>query len=65
MARFLGGVDRAPAQRRKSTDAETGIADEFATHQGEVRYRPVTIVDAGAKKALKLTIEVPVEDMAR
>src|SRR5205807_3241833 len=27
--------------------------------------RPVTIVDAGAKKALKLTIDVPVEDMAR
>ena len=45
--------------------AEAEIADEFATHQGDVRYRPVTIVDAGAKKALKLTIEVPVEDMAR
>ena len=65
VARFLGGVERVPSQRRKSTDAETGIADEFATHQGEVRYRPVAIVDAGAKKALSLTIEVPVEDMAR
>ena len=29
--------------------------DEFAAHHGAVRYRPVTIVDAGAKKALKLT----------
>ncbi len=28
-------------------------------------YRPVTIIDAGDRKALKLTIEVPVEDMAR
>src|SRR5204863_386896 len=28
-------------------------------------YRPVTIVDAGKKKALELTIEVPVEDMAK
>ena len=27
--------------------------------------RAVTIVDAGQKKALKLTIEVPVEDMAK
>jgi ATP-dependent helicase Lhr and Lhr-like helicase len=29
------------------------------------RYRPVTIVDAGKRKSLELTIEVPVEDMAR
>ena len=27
--------------------------------------RPVTIVDAGAKKAFDLRVEVPVEDMAR
>src|SRR5438105_2333571 len=65
VARFLGGVERVASQRRKSTDAEAEIADEFASHQGEVRYRPVTIVDAGAKKRLKLSIEVPVEDMAR
>ncbi|MGB8258819.1 MAG: helicase-related protein, partial [Terracidiphilus sp.] len=32
---------------------------------GEPRYRPVTIVNAGAPKRLKLRIEVPVEDMAR
>src|SRR5206468_6847287 len=50
------------ADRHRAT-AE--IADEFAVHAGPIRYRPVTIVDAGAKKALKLTIEVPVEDMAR
>ncbi|MFP5237977.1 MAG: DEAD/DEAH box helicase [Acidobacteriota bacterium] len=31
----------------------------------EPRYRPVTIVDASARKQLKLRIEVPVEDMAR
>jgi ATP-dependent helicase Lhr and Lhr-like helicase len=30
-----------------------------------LRYRPVTIVNAAAKKQLKLRIEVPVEDMAR
>ena len=31
---------------------------------GELRYRPVTIVNASARKQLKLRIEVPVEDMA-
>ena len=29
------------------------------------RYRPVTIVNAGARKVLELTVEVPVEDMAK
>ena len=32
---------------------------------GELRYRPVTIVNASHPKQLKLRIEVPVEDMAR
>jgi ATP-dependent Lhr-like helicase len=32
---------------------------------GGLRYRPVTIVNASARKQLKLRIEVPVEDMAR
>jgi len=65
VARFLGGVDRPLSQRRKATDPEAEIASEFSSHQGDVPYRPVTIVDAGTRKALKLTIEVPVEDMAR
>ena len=30
-----------------------------------VRYRPVTVVNAGARKVLELKVEVPVEDMAR
>jgi ATP-dependent Lhr-like helicase len=41
------------------------LDSEFAVQRGTVRYRPVTIVDAGSKKALKLSIEVPVEDMAK
>jgi ATP-dependent Lhr-like helicase len=73
VARFLGGVEarrrRADIGReRKQTpvaDAESEVADEFALHRGAVRYRLVTIVDAGTKKRLKLNIEVPVEDMAR
>ena len=39
--------------------------EEFAAPSGAVEYRPVTIVDAGERKALELRIEVPVEDMAR
>src|SRR2546430_296490 len=45
--------------------ADTEIENEFAVHKGAVHYRPVTIIDAGKKKDLKLTIEVPVEDMAK
>lgn len=32
---------------------------------GGVRFRPVTIVNAGARKVLDLRVEVPVEDMAK
>ncbi len=35
------------------------------TSAGAPRYRPVTIVNAGARKVLDLKVEVPVEDMAR
>jgi len=36
-----------------------------AADPAPLRYRPVTIVNASARKQLKLRIEVPVEDMAR
>jgi ATP-dependent Lhr-like helicase len=39
--------------------------DKDEEHEGGVRYRPVTIVNAGARKVLELKVEVPVEDMAR
>lgn len=32
---------------------------------GPIVYRPVTIIDTGERKRLHLTVEVPVEDMAR
>ncbi|WP_158945033.1 DEAD/DEAH box helicase [Granulicella sp. S190] len=32
---------------------------------GATRFRPVTVVNAGARKVLELRVEVPVEDMAR
>ena len=61
------GRGRSPRRTPKSEQesAETELAGEFAAARGQVHYRPVTIVDAGAKKALSLTIEVPVEDMAK
>jgi ATP-dependent Lhr-like helicase len=72
VARFLGGAEprtRKPKKtppRETPTDAlaEAEIHDEF---QGEedAHFRKVAIIDAGVKKALELTIEVPVEDMAR
>ena len=80
VARFLGGVSRQPSANRQSPAGERqsaatkrgdpievaiGLEAEFSAPRGAVKYRPVTILDAGHKKALKLHIEVPVEDMAR
>ncbi len=44
-------------------ETESWSADVVETTN--IRYRPVTIVNASQPKALKLKIEVPVEDMAR
>ena len=81
VARFLGGAHTAAGARPSTGSArgrgkpptlssssgeraEMEVADEFSTER-TVSYRDVTIVDAGKKKELKLTIEVPVEDMAK
>ena len=39
--------------------------DEAEPVTGGPRFRPVTIVNAGARKVLDLRVEVPVEDMAK
>ncbi len=72
VARFLGGVDArdgaTPERRERARipdDAAREIHDEFEEDGAAIRHRPVTIVDAGSRKALELRIEVPVEDMAR
>ncbi len=39
--------------------------DEETAASGGPRFRPVTIVNAGARKVLDLRVEVPVEDMAK
>ena len=71
VARFLGGVERITRSRARkkprkaSVDASGSIHDEFVESSGTPEYRPVTIVDTSEKKRLELTIEVPVEDMAK
>src|SRR4029077_11395936 len=74
VARFLGGAETVARPASKSSKVrpqpmgllpEKAISEAFAAHTAQIRYRPVTIIDAGAKKALSLRIEVPVEDMAR
>jgi ATP-dependent Lhr-like helicase len=69
-----GGPTSPPQSKRADTRvgpykkdekrANAEIGDEFSSHAGPITNRPVTIVDAGKKKALALTIDVPVEDMA-
>jgi ATP-dependent Lhr-like helicase len=48
-----------------STPSEHAAWDTDTPDPAALRYRPVTIVNASARKQLKLRIEVPVEDMAR
>ncbi len=59
-------TERVPAAsaRIAADEALTLNPVPLAEAQG-VRYRSVTIVNAGARKRLELTVEVPVEDMAR
>ena len=46
--------------------SEETLHDEFVGPESSgPGYRPVTVVDTSQKKKLELTIEVPVEDMAR
>jgi ATP-dependent helicase Lhr and Lhr-like helicase len=46
-----------------SAASEDGVGPDVGVDAP--RYRPVTVVNAGARKVLELTVEVPVEDMAR
>ncbi|MEO6983530.1 MAG: DEAD/DEAH box helicase, partial [Edaphobacter sp.] len=76
VARFLGGAEgqRTGAGIEIVADSVTEATtarddDEIADVLVDVgvdatRYRPVTVVNAGARKVLELKVEVPVEDMA-
>ena len=67
VARFLGGA-QAAASHGDAVDserAETSLAGESGQQEFGTPFRPVTIVNAGARKPLDLRVEVPVEDMAK
>ena len=67
VARFLGGAEGRSIEDKKHNVPAS--RNDNSTHDESeaagVRYRPVTIVNAGARKVLELRVEVPVEDMAR
>ncbi len=80
VARFLGGAETmagssAPQTSVAILEANVGdqvpaalmdvARDEPEAATGGPRFRPVTIVNAGARKVLDLRVEVPVEDMAK
>ena len=81
VARFLGGAEtqtsaQAPQtaalmQATSGDEVPAALMDvardplEAEAATGGPRFRPVTIVNAGARKVLDLRVEVPVEDMAR
>jgi ATP-dependent helicase Lhr and Lhr-like helicase len=73
VARFLGGATpAAPTAERlplpplgEGALAEAELHNEFAGEAALPAWRPVTVVDAGSRKALALRVEVPVEGMAQ
>ncbi|HEX7484856.1 MAG TPA: crosslink repair DNA glycosylase YcaQ family protein, partial [Vicinamibacterales bacterium] len=72
VARFLGGavIDPTGGVRPDPAGVATppgsaAVHDEFNAGQAAIGYRPVTIVDARQPKRLALTVEVPVEDLAK
>ena len=72
VARFLVGAEGQGAGKREEGrgNGEGSLAavvddDESGDGGQGIRFRPVTVVNAGARKTLELRVEVPVEDMAR
>ncbi len=62
------GQALVPAGSNGDVESVLGKNEAWAAdivESSPLRYRPVTIVNASARKQLKLRIEVPVEDMAR
>jgi ATP-dependent Lhr-like helicase len=81
VARFLGGAAGTGSRKQTAGSRKQEVGSSQGEAAGAVvaltdalgdeeevagtRYRPVTIVNAGARKTLELRVEVPVEDMAR
>jgi ATP-dependent helicase Lhr and Lhr-like helicase len=71
VTQYLGGA-AAPAPcappappAPHAPDPASSLHEEFADGVMHPAWRPVTVVDARRTKALELSVEVPVEDMAR
>jgi ATP-dependent Lhr-like helicase len=62
VARFLAGANGQSSTSSLTTNHESLTTQEPAE---TALFRPVTIVNAGARKVLDLKVEVPVEDMAK
>ncbi|WP_242393505.1 DEAD/DEAH box helicase [Anaeromyxobacter oryzisoli] len=65
VARFLGGAVRSAAPGRRAARREERALGEVRDPEAAPEWRPVTVVDAGARRPLEVRVEVPVEDMAR
>jgi ATP-dependent Lhr-like helicase len=67
VARFLAGANghSTPAATNEEPLATDHSSLTASTPGETAHFRPVTIVNAGARKVLNLTVEVPVEDMAK
>jgi ATP-dependent Lhr-like helicase len=61
----LGDTAELIAEERGTLSQRDDGGNPGGAPTDAVRYRPVAIVNAGARKALELKVEVPVEDMAR
>ncbi len=65
--------DRTAHAITSTTGLTAGMAEDYTSAEAAEmeqtaagpRYRPVTIVNAGARKRLEIRVEVPVEDMAK
>ncbi len=62
----LSATQRPLDEIARALGGGTLVRDEGAPAQGEARWqaRPVTVLDAGIRRALDVRVEVPVEDMA-
>jgi ATP-dependent Lhr-like helicase len=59
------GIDNQKDNKNGDNALVTAEGEDKQEVAAGVRFRPVTIVNAGARKVLELSVEVPVEDMAR
>ena len=63
--RHAAGAAGTRQRRRYDSAPEASLRGEFNAGDGRVQYRPVTVVDSRQPKRLALTVEVPLEDLAR